>query len=160
MLNNNNKKIIEGHSNKGSNLALANRPLPDKSRCSSCIEKSKNDLSLIKPYYGNKGNYGEENSYGYYAVGGLGGLGLINNYVSDNNDIPVVIQKNRDQYVVLENEIGNETYDYNIDNNWIDLSYRSPDTITKPKMDYITTFYIGSISIVALFIVYRATLVK
>jgi len=158
-----NNKLIEGHSgNNSSRSALANRPLSNISSCSSCVDRSKNDLSLIKPYYGNKGNYGEDNSYGYYAIGGLGGLGLINNYVPDNNDIPVVIQKNKDQYDVLEDEIGNETdifnsnINSNSNNNWTDLSYTSSNKNEKPKMDYITTFYIGSISIVALFIVFRA----
>jgi hypothetical protein len=155
-----NNNIIEGHSGKGCESALANRPLPNISSCSSCVDKSKNDLSLVKPYYGSKGNYGENNSYGYYAIGGLGGLGLVDNYTSEKSDIPVVIQKSRDQYIVLENEVGNETDLYNIDSindNWTDLSYTSSNKNEKPKMDFITTFYIGSISIVALFIVFRVT---
>jgi len=151
-------KLIEGHSgNNYNNSALANRPLPGKKQCSSCIDKSKNDSSLIKPYYG----YNDYKTVGGYAISGIGGLELIDSYKNTDYgyDIPVIIKKNRDQYIVLENEIGNDidVELYNNDDKWSDLSYISPKIKKEEKMDFVTTFYIGSISIVALFIIYRIT---
>lgn len=150
-------KLIEGHSgNNYNSSALANRPLPGKKQCSSCIDKSKNDSSLIKPYYGGNSDY---KTVGGYAISGIGGLELIDSYKNTEYgyDIPVIIKKNKEQYIVLENEIGNDIDVDIFDDKWSDLSYISPKIEKKNKMDFITTFYIGSISIVALFIIYRIT---
>jgi hypothetical protein len=132
--------MIEGYSNiegpmvKPHELALANRPLPSTKQC-PCLMNGKNDLSKVKPYYDN---------------GEFQGSADIS-----NKEIPVIIKKSRDQYLVLENKTKDyENNDVYIDT-WADLPTNKKNGPEKPKMDRVTQFYLGSISIVALFVFFR-----
>jgi hypothetical protein len=133
-------EMIEGYSNiegpmvKPHELALANRPLPSTKKC-PCLMNGKNDLSRIKPYYDNGEFHGSADI--------------------SNKEIPVIIKKSRDQYLVLENKTKDyENNDVYIDT-WADLPSNKKKDPEKPKMDRVTQFYLGSISIVALFVFFR-----
>ena len=124
-------ELIEGYVNTdNSNLALANRPLPSVKQC-PCLKEGRNDLTKVKPYY-NNGEFQQ-------STGNV------------DKEIPVIIKKNRDQYLVLENKTDDNVY---VDS-WADLPKTEKNESKKPKMDWVTQFYTGSISIVALFIVFR-----
>jgi len=129
-------ELIEGYANMNTlEPALANRPLDGiKNEC-PCKMDTRNDLSSVKPYYNN----GESQSS-----------------VSNDNkkEIPVIIQKYRSQYLVLEENGTNENVYVD---SWADLplSKDKNESNQKPKMDYISQFYFGSISVVALFVVFR-----
>jgi hypothetical protein len=128
-------KLIEGYTNIDS--ALANRPLEGTKHECPCKMTTRNDLSSIKPYYNN---------------------GEFQSTVSNNNEkeIPVIIKKNRDQYLVLENKIDSSTENDIYVDSWADLpSNTNNDSQKKPTRDFITQFYFGSISIVALFVIFR-----
>ena len=74
---------------------------------------------------------------------------------ASNKEIPVIIKKHRDQYLVLENNAKDyENNDVYIDS-WADLSTNKKDESIKPKMDRVTQFYLGSITVVALFVFFR-----
>ena len=69
-------------------------------------------------------------------------------------EIPVVLQKNRNQYFAL-NDTGNKNEDVNVySDSWADIPTEKEIKKTK-KMDVVTQFYFGSLSIVALFVVFR-----
>ena len=124
-------ELIEGYTNVDKdNLALANRPLPSIKQC-PCLKEGRNDLSKVKPYY-NNGEF--QKSTG-----------------NSDKEIPVIIKKKRDQYMVIENKSDDNVY---VDS-WADLPKTDKKESNKPKMDRITQFYVGSISVVALFIVFR-----
>ena len=124
-------ELIEGYVNTdNSNLALANRPLPSVKQC-PCLKEGRNDLTKVKPYY-NNGEFQQ-------STGNV------------DKEIPVIIKKNRDQYLVLENKTDDNVY---VDS-WADLPKTEIKESKKPKMDWVTQFYTGSISVVALFIVFR-----
>jgi len=133
-------ELIEGYSNieesrgRPNELALANRPLPSKKQC-PCLMNQRNDLSKVKPYYDNGDFQGSADA--------------------SNKEIPVIIKKNRDQYLVLENKTKDyENNDVYIDT-WADLPSNKKKEPEKPKMDRVTQFYLGSISVVALFVFFR-----
>ena len=133
-------EMIEGYSNidegKGRpiELALANRPLPSKKQC-PCLINGKNNLTGVKPYYNNGEFQGSVDA--------------------SNKEIPVIIKKHRDQYLVLENNAKDyENNDVYIDS-WADLPTNKKDEPVKPKMDRVTQFYLGSITVVALFVFFR-----
>ena len=108
--------------------ALANRPLEGKKHECPCKMNGKNDLSSVKPYY-NDSTFSSSVSY-------------------DNaTAVPVTIQKHRDQYLVLEK--GDDANVYS--DSWADKK----DVKKPPQMDMVTQFYFGSLSIVALFVVFR-----
>jgi hypothetical protein len=126
-------ELIEGYNNiDGDILALANRPLPSVKQC-PCLKEDRNDLSKVKPYYSN-GEF--QKSTG-----------------NTDKEIPIIIKKNRDQYLVLESKTDDNVY---VDS-WADLPKNNEESekAKKPKMDWITQFYVGSLSVVALFVVFR-----
>ena len=115
--------------------ALANRPLEGIKHECPCKMAGRNDLSSVKPFY-DDGEYSSS--------------------ISDDSSkgIPVIIQKHRNQYFVLQDAGNNNSNVYS--DSWADIPTEN-DTETKktPKMDVITQFYFGSLSVVALFIVFR-----
>jgi hypothetical protein len=123
-------EMIEGYTNidsaNSTNLALANRPLPSKKQC-PCLKEGRNDLKQVKPYYDNNDFKKSTNS--------------------SDNETPVIIKKQRDQYFVLENETDDDVYN----DSWADL----PAKKENHKMNWVTQFYFGSLSIVSLFVVFR-----
>lgn len=126
-------EIIEGYTNIDAvSLPLANRPLPQIKQC-PCAKENRNDLSKVKPYY-NTGEF--QKSTG-----------------NPMNEIPVIIQKNRDQYLVLEEKRDDVEANANVyADSWADKKKGEP---IQPKMDMATQFYVGSLSVVALFIFFR-----
>lgn len=132
-----------------SNLALANRPLPSVKQC-PCLKEGRNDLSKVKPYYNN----GEFQQSIPSSSGVIPLSSLTTTYVDKSNsdkEIPVIIKKKRDQYLVLESKTDDNVY---VDS-WADLPKTEIKEQKQPKMDRVTQFYVGSISVVALFIVFR-----
>jgi hypothetical protein len=132
-----------------SNLALANRPLPSVKQC-PCLKEGRNDLSKVKPYY-NDGEFKQ-------SIGSSSGMiplsSLTSTYVDKSNsdkEIPVIIKKKRDQYLVLESKTDDNVY---VDS-CADLPKTEKKESNQPKMDRVTQFYVGSISVVALFVVFR-----
>ena len=124
-------ELIEGYENADSStLALANRPLPSKKQC-PCLKESRNDLNKVKPYYDNGEFYKSSNT--------------------SDNGIPVIIKKERDQYLVLENSIDDNVYS----DSWADLPANNKEKSKNGSTNWITRFYFGSLSIISLFIVYR-----
>ena len=143
-------ELIEGYVNTDNgNLALANRPLPSVKQC-PCLKEGRNDLTKVKPYY-NNGEF--QQSIGN-APGVMPLYSLTTSYDDRSNsdkEIPVIIKKNRDQYLVLVNKTDDNVY---VDS-WADLPKTQKKESKTPKMDWVTQFYTGSISVVALFIVFR-----
>lgn len=124
-------EIIEGYENiDRSTLALANRPLPTKTQC-PCLKESRNDLNKVKPYYDN-------------------GQFHMSSNTSDKG-IPVIIKKERDQYLVLENGVDDSVYS----DSWADLPASNKENSKAVSTNWITRFYFGSLSVISLFIVYR-----
>ena len=115
--------------------ALTNRPLEGMKHECPCKMNGRNDLSSVKPFY-------NDNEY--------------SSSVSNDRlkEIPVVLQKNRNQYFAL-NDTGNKNEDVNVySDSWADIPTEKEIKKTK-KMDVVTQFYFGSLSIVALFVVFR-----
>lgn len=130
-------KLIEGYVDLHGNSALANRPLPSIKQC-PCSVKTRNDLSNIKPNYDNNNNF----SSSEYS----------------DKSIPVVIKRYRDRYYVLENKDDSMENGDVYNDNWADLSSTpniSKDENNDQKMNLTTRFYYGSISIIALYILFR-----
>ena len=124
-------ELIEGYANVDSGtLALANRPLPSVKQC-PCLKEGRNDLTKVKPYY-NNGEFQQSTG-------------------NSDKEIPVIIKKKRDQYLVLESKTDDNVY---VDS-WADLPKTEKKQSKQPKMDRVTQFYVGSISVVALFVVFR-----
>ena len=80
------------------------------------------------------------------------------NYNNDNDKIiPVTISKEKNQYIVLEEDLlfGEREHENDvIPEQYITLPEKSTKN-EKPKMDLITQFYIGSLTVVGLFVFYR-----
>lgn len=127
------------------NIALANRPLPGIHKC-NCALDERHNLNNIKPSY----DIGET----YHSFNDSG------------KEIPVVIKKNFNGYYVLENKDG--YYDDVEENIYNDIWNNRDPSISKPvelnmennpskkvKMNMVTQFYVGSLSIVGLYILYR-----
>jgi hypothetical protein len=116
--------------------ALANRPLEGIKHECPCKMAGRNDLSSVKPFY-DDGEYSSS----------------ISN--DSSKGIPVIIQKHRNQYFVLQDARNNN--DNNVySDSWADIpTENDKETKKTPKMDVITQFYFGSLSVVALFIVFR-----
>jgi hypothetical protein len=131
-------KLIEGYVDLHNDPALANRPLPTMKQC-PCSVNTRNDLSKVKPNYNDNKNFGSLN-------------------YSDNG-IPVVIQRHRDRYYVLDNKDNSMENGDVYKDDWAELSSRSQTTKEEnkgQKMDIITRFYYGSIYVVALYVIFRA----
>lgn len=129
-------ELIEGYTNiTPLDSALANRPLDAiKNEC-PCKMQTRNDLTQVKPYF----NDGEFQS------------SLSND---SKKEIPVIIQKYRNQYLVLEEDKNKDDNVYA--DTWAEPpSDKDENNVSKPKMDFVTRFYFGSISVVALFVVFR-----
>ena len=120
-------------------IALANRPLNGITHECPCKMASRNDLSSVKPYYSE--------------------TDIVVEVVSDGGrEVPVIIQKSREQYLVLEKKADADTDDNVYVDSWGDLPANGSGGATPPgkiKLDSITQFYIASLSVVALFVVFR-----
>jgi hypothetical protein len=118
-------------------IALANRPLNGITHECPCKMASRNDLSSVKPYYSE--------------------TDIVVEVVSDGGrEVPVIIQKSREQYLVLEKKADTDTDDNVYVDSWGDLPTNGHDTVpTKIKLDSIAQFYIASLSVIALFVVFR-----
>jgi len=129
-------ELIEGYTNiTPLDSALANRPLDGIKHECPCKMQTRNDLTHVKPYFDN---------------------GEFQSSVSSDSkkEIPVIIQKHRNQYLVLEDNKKKDEDVYS--DNWAEPPLeKDRDGVSKPKMDLITRFYFGSISVVALFVVFR-----
>lgn len=112
--------------------ALANRPLEGIKHECPCKMAGRNDLSSVKPFY-NDGEYSSSVSN------------------DRSKEIPIILQKHRNQYFALQDG-GNNSDVYS--DSWADIPTEQKVKKEK-KMDVITQFYFGSLSIVALFIVFR-----
>lgn len=119
-------------------IALANRPLNGITNECPCKMASRNDLASVKPYYSETDIT----------------IGVVSDGLDGGREVPVIIQKSREQYLVLEKkaEVDDNVY---VDS-WGDLPTNGHDTVpAKIKLDGITQFYIASLSVVALFVVFR-----
>ena len=122
-------------------IALANRPFNNiKNEC-PCKLATKNDLSSVKPYYSES-----DVQKTSFSTGNLSGDG--------GREIPVIIKKNRGQYMVLEKTEEDKNEDVYIDS-WGDLPVISSQKPEKVRVDVITQFYIASLSVIALYVVFR-----
>jgi len=122
--------LIEGYVDLHGDPALANRPLPPIKQC-PCSVDTRHDLSHVKANY--DGNYTSSSS--------------------QNTAIPVVIQRHKDNYYVLENKDYNSMEEGNVyEDKWLDIPKEQKE---EKKMGIVTQFYYGSISVVALYVVFR-----
>ena len=112
--------------------ALANRPLEGIKHECPCKMVGRNDLSSVKPFY----------SDGEYTSS-------VSN--DRSKEIPIILQKHRNQYFALQDTVNNSDV---YSDSWADIPTEQKVKNEK-KMDVITQFYFGSLSIVALFIVFR-----
>jgi hypothetical protein len=175
-------ELIEGYANVDSGtLALANRPLPSVKQCPCLhhsalkmpngnvtfnsfvadesalqmrkgVKEGRNDLTKVKPYYNGQGasllttnlidDRRSSDKFGEEFQQSIG---------NSDKEIPVIIKKKKDQYLVLESKTDDNVY---VDS-WADLPKTEIKEQKQPKMDRVTQFYVGSISVVALFIVFR-----
>lgn len=130
-------RLIEGYVDLHGDTALANRALPPIKQC-PCSVDTRHDISHVKPNY-------SDNNMKYVS--------------SSNSSIPVVIKRYNDGYHVLENKDGNDIESNQV--KWNDFSNEDSSSSStsssakSPKMGTITQFYYGSISVVALYVVYR-----
>jgi hypothetical protein len=120
-------------------IALANRPLNGITHECPCKMASRNDLSSVKPYYSE--------------------TDIVVEVVSDGGrEVPVIIQKSREQYLVLEKKADTDTDDSVYVDSWGDLPVNGAEGAShlgKIKLDSIAQFYIASLSVIALFVVFR-----
>jgi hypothetical protein len=120
-------------------IALANRPLNGITHECPCKMASRNDLSSVKPYYSE--------------------TDIVVEVVSDGGrEVPVIIQKSREQYLVLEKKADTDTDDSVYVDSWGDLPVNGAEgasPLGKIKLDSIAQFYIASLSVIALFVVFR-----
>lgn len=147
-------------------VALANRPLSTSSlhkvpiRCDSCsahvhpattaIFKSNNGTDLLRPNVANI-----ENKYNYEKEDPISVVMKKNKSNNKNNNVIDILTNDP-----LHEESGYYIGDYTQTNqpHLIDISehkYNKEDKPNSDKMDITTQFYIGSITVIALFLVYR-----
>jgi len=120
-------------------IALANRPLNGITHECPCKMASRNDLSSVKPYYSE--------------------TDIVVEVVDDSGrEVPVIIQKSREQYLVLEKKADADADENVYVDSWGDLPVNGAEGATPPgkiKLDSIAQFYIASLSVIALFVVFR-----
>ena len=108
-------------------------------------------------------NYTKTNPVASEDINKTGIIPVESKYDSENNKIlPVTISPiNNNQYVVLENDLlNNNTMNINVSDKLItDLPIPKLNVEKKQekkvKMDYTTQFYVGSLTVIGLFVFYR-----
>lgn len=133
------------------NSALANRPLQPKKECKNCIKDA-------------CGCYKKKGPLTEAAKEDLFKPDIFKTDLNYNNTnvktIPITITKDNDyeQYVVLEKERNKPDIITNLpvyDSNTMKRKELNTDKKTNYKINYVTQFYVGSLTVIGLFVFFR-----
>lgn len=120
--------------NKQVDISLANRPLPADGKECPCNKKKK--VTITVPV-----NDGDDSDYGYFHI----------------DEIPILIEKDDKMgYFVLEDKKNRSDTETINDVKTIKPFTKTVEPENKKKMDLSTQFYVGSLTVIGLFVLFRA----